>query len=196
MQLGSQLGSGRSRTNNGDMKLARAYRAVLSVGMYERIDKTTVEPHSLLRCVKRYGMLRDSERPEIIGHTAHCNYERVVSKRALRRNLPAILVVCGTDMNELLATVEADHLTETIVEMMMMGLRQIVSLKLARIHATSRHDMQQRLPQMSASLVDQSDARTAAFAQHVTEARCQFDSAGPATNNYDLMTLRSNQRRG
>jgi hypothetical protein len=60
-------------------------------------------------------------------------------------------------MNLPSATIESDHLTDAVLEMMPMRLRQKIDFVHAQVHAAGRNFVQQWLPQMSPRLVDQRD---------------------------------------
>ena len=79
-------------------------------------------------------------------------------------DLAALRVMGRAELDHLRRPVEADHLAEMIAEMMPMRLGEIVQLVLGRIHAARRHRMQQRLPQMGAAALDESDVGKPALA--------------------------------
>jgi hypothetical protein len=71
--------------------------------------------------------------------------------------------------------------------MMPAGLRNVVELVVIHVHAARRKLVQQRLPQMRKRLIEQRYARTATTAQPVSEVRRQFQSAGAAADDHDVM---------
>ena len=92
-------------------------------------------------------------------------------------------------MNLALAAVEPNQLADAIAEMMPMRLRQKIDLMHAEIHAAGRDLVQQRLPQVSAALVDQRHVRQLAPAQLVAEPGYEFEPTGAAANDDNAMEI-------
>src|SRR6476620_4318133 len=92
-------------------------------------------------------------------------------------------------MDLALATIESDHLTDAVLKMVPMRLRQKIDLMHAKIHAAGRDFVQQRLPQMSTRLVDQGDIRPLPASQRVAEPRDKFQPASTAADNNDPMEI-------
>jgi len=84
-------------------------------------------------------------------------------------------------------------------------LGQIVELVLVHVHAAGRNLVQQRLPEMAAGAIHQSNSRStlAAATERVAEPRCQLQPGSAATDHDDLvqrrirgLPIRSNRCRG
>ena len=81
--------------------------------------------------------------------------------------------------------VEAGHLADAIDEAVPVGLRQVVDLVHAQVHAAGGDLVQQRLPEVRALPVDQRDAGLAALAELVAQAGGKLEPAGAAADNDD-----------
>lgn len=73
-----QLGSGCARADDGDVELSRTHRIGLRICANARVDDAMVEPHRLLGCLERDGMLAHSRRAEIIRDAADRDDQRVI----------------------------------------------------------------------------------------------------------------------
>src|SRR5437588_11279991 len=94
-----------------------------------------MESRRLLGRLQADRVLRGAWRAEIVGHAANGQHQSIVRIAARRRDLSAILLDNRTNQNLAPAAVEPDHLSGAIMKVMPMGLRQIIELMMAEIHA-------------------------------------------------------------
>jgi hypothetical protein len=99
------------------------------------VDEPAVESRGFLGCVQADRVLRGAWRAEIIGQAADGQHQSVVRIAARRRHLDAILLDNRSDKHLAPAAVEADHLSGAIMKVVPMGLRQIIELMMAEVHA-------------------------------------------------------------
>lgn len=132
-------------------------------------------------------MSRSAGRAEIVGHAADRDYQRVVGQAGRRRDLAAFVVLRAADQDLTRRPINADHIAETIREMVPVRLRQIIQLMLGAIQAARGHRVQQRLPQMRAAAFHQSDLRAARFRQLVAEPGHEFQAGRAAAHDDDPM---------
>ena len=81
----------------------------------------------------------------------------------------------------------ADHLADAVAEVVPVRLRQVVDLVRAHVHAAGGDLVQLGLPDVGAGAVDQGDVGLAALAQRVAERGGQFEPAGAAADDDDLV---------
>ena len=112
-----------------------------------------------------------------------------------RRDLPPVLVLHRAELKLFGGAVQADHLAVAVGEMVPVRLRQIVQLVLRPPQAAGGDRVQQRLPQMRAGLLDQRDLRLAALAERVAELGHQFQPAGAASGDDDVVQFVGRARR-
>ena len=89
-----------------------------------------VEAAGLLGCLEGDGVCRRPEGSEVIGDAADRHDQRVVVHVSGRRDLAAVLVMHGRELQALMSAVKTDHLAKRIVEVAPLGLRQIVQFVL------------------------------------------------------------------
>src|SRR6185503_6497880 len=104
--------------------------------------------------------------------------------------LAPVLVERQRDFHHFAPAVEPVHLPQLETKMVPACLRPIIERVVIEIHAARRKFVQQRLPEMCARTVNERNARAAASAERVAQARSQLDSARPAPDNYDVMEVR------
>jgi hypothetical protein len=72
------LGSGRARADDDDVQLSWTHRIGLRIRANARVDESMVEPHRLLGCLERDGILAHPRRTEIIRNAADRDDQRVI----------------------------------------------------------------------------------------------------------------------
>ena len=126
---------------------------------------------------------------EVIALAAHGDDQRIVRKASGGvTSFPSSSIV-RSEMNLALAAVEPNQLADAIAEMMPMRLRQKIDLMHTQVHAAGRDLVQERLPQVSAVLVDQRHVRQLAPAQFVAEPGYEFEPTGAAANDDNAMEI-------
>src|SRR5882724_5698254 len=113
---------------------------------------------------------------EIVGHAPDRDHQRVVAHRARRRDLALLIVECGGEAHLLSGAIESDHLAEAIAEGVPMRLGEVVDLVFAGIDAACGHRMQERLPEMGPSTLDQGDRSPRAATKAIAEAGCKLQT--------------------
>ena len=189
VQLGRELDPGGAGADDGDLQLLGPERPRLRMRADAGVDEPAMEALGLLRRVEGDGIVRDPGGAEVVAHAADRDDQRVVGKRAARRDLGAGLVEDRRHLHLAPRAVEPDHLADAIAEVVPMRLRQIVELVVAHVHAAGGDLVEKRLPQMGARLVDERDLGAPAPAQAVAEARRELEPAGAAAHDDDAVAL-------
>src|SRR5271167_380475 len=99
------------------------------------------------------------------------------------------------ELNQLRCPIEADHLAEMIAEMAPMRLGEVVELVLGGIHASRRDDMQQRLPQVGAASLDESDIGESALPEFAPETADELETRRSAADDDDSAAMMVAPRR-
>ncbi len=185
MQLGRELDARRARADDGDVELLGPERLGLQLRADAGVDQAAMEARGLAGRVEHAGVPGGAGRAEVIGDAAHRHHQDVIGLGARRRHLGPVLVEDGRHMHLLPRAVEPDHLADPVAEMVPVGLREIIELVLAKVHAPRRDLVQQRLPEMGALLVEERHQRAAAPAQPVAEPRRELDPARAAAHDQD-----------
>ena len=144
-----------------------------------------VEALRLLGRLERHSVLGGARCAEIIRDAADGDHQRIVAHTARRSDPPPFLVEGRGEMHALAGPIEPNHLAELVAEVVPMGLSQIVELMLARIHATRRDRVQERLPQMRAAPFDEDDLGKPTLAEPVSETRRELEPGGSAADDHD-----------
>jgi hypothetical protein len=123
---------------------------------------------------------------EVIALTAHCNDERVVPERTLRRHLAAGLLVRRGNMHQPPRAVESDHLADPVAKRVPVSLRQVVEFVGAKVHAASGDLVQLGLPDVRSVAVDEGHVDAATHL--VAETRRELESTGAAAHDDDTVS--------
>ena len=190
MQLGGQLRPGGPGPDDRHVELAGTHGLHLAVGPQAGVDDAPVQAAGLLRGVEGNGVLRRPRRSEVIGDAADRHDQRVVGDVSGRRDLAAVLIMHGAELQALVGAVEADHLGIGVVEVAPLGLRQVVQFVLGAPQTACGDGVQQRLPQMGAGAIHQGDPRLAGLAQAQPELGDQFEAGRAAARDHDMMPAR------
>ena len=142
MEFSGKLGAGRAGADDRDVELALTHRAFLRLRAQAGVDQAAVEAPRLRRRFQRHRILRDASCPEIIGHAADRDHQRVVSQGARRRDLTPLVVEGGGEANLFSGAIEPDHLAQAIAEGVPMRLGEVVHLVFAGIDAARSHRVQ------------------------------------------------------
>jgi hypothetical protein len=146
MQLRRKLGTGRTRPDDGDLKLLRAQRLGLRVAANIGIHQSGVKTLGLDRRIERDCMLAHSRGAEIVTFAADGDDQRIVAKTAPRRDLMALLVDVRRERDFAALPIEPGHLADTVTKAMPVRLRQEIDLVHGEIHAPGGDLMQQWFP--------------------------------------------------
>ncbi len=187
MQFGRELRARSTGTDNGHMQLARLHRRILLLGAQACVHQALVETARLLGGFQRHGVLGRTRRAEIVGDTAHRHDQRVVLHGGLRRDFAALVVRGRRQRNHARLPVQADHFAKAIAEAMPVCLRDVVQLVLATAQAAGCNCVQQRLPDMGTTAVNQRNPRTVPAAKFVTQARGQLQPRGTTADDHHMM---------
>ena len=134
-------------------------------------------------------MLSDTRRAEIVRHAAYRDDKRIVGKGSLRRDLLALVVKRGRQINFAVLAVEPDHFAEAKPEIVPVGVREIVDLVLGGIHAAGGDFMKQRLPEMGPGTLDQRNPRLALGRQTVAKARYELEPSGASADDDNMVQI-------
>jgi len=91
---------------------------------------------------QRHRMFRRPRCAEIIGNTADADHQRVIGHAAWGRNLTVFIVNSGTNQDFARLPVNADHWSEAVSEMVVMGLAEIMQLMPVSIQAAGGNGME------------------------------------------------------
>ena len=117
-----------------------------------------------LRAVELDAVLGRARRAKVVGLAAYCYHQGVVGQLLGRGNFTAGVVVAGGQLHGFLLPVHAHQATESELEMVPAGLRQVLDFFGVGVKATGCQLVQQRLPDVGAGGVHQGDFSLAFFA--------------------------------
>ena len=189
MEFGGQLDAGCAGADDRHVQLAGAQRRTLGMGAHAGIDHAHMKAPGVGGRFQLERMLAHARGAEVVALAANSNDQRVVGEGAGRRDLFALFVEIGGDMNEALTAVEPTHLADAEMEAMPVCLRQVADLVLAEVYAAGGDLVQLGFPDVGARAVDQRDVGLAAPPQCVAEARGEFEATGAAADDDDSMQL-------
>ena len=194
MKLRRELGAGCAGADDGEIELPGAHRPGLRVSADQAVDEPLVKPDRLLRRVERDRVLLDSGSSEIIAPAADRDDEAVVLEGARRRDLLAFGIEAGAEMDSAVRPIEADHLADAILEMVLVGLGEVVDGVGPDIHAAGRDFMEQGLPDVSTGAIDERDLGPSALRERVAEPGDELKAGGAAADDDDPVRYRGRSR--
>ena len=187
VQLGGKLDTGGARTDDRHVQLLRPQRRALGVGAHAGIDHAHVEAARVGHRLELERVLAHAGRTEVVALAADRHHQGVVGKRARRRDLRAVLIHEGGDMDLARAAVEPGHAPDAEAEAMPVRLRQVGHLVIADVHAAGRDLVQLGLPDVRALAVDQGDFGRAAAAELAAQSGGQFEATGTTADDHDAV---------
>jgi hypothetical protein len=84
-------------------------------------------------------------------------------------------------------SVETYHLANSIAKAMFAGVSKVIDGMLTNVHTAGRHLVEQRLPNVCAGAIDESDPRFLALTQAVTDLGDKFQSRRATADHNDIM---------
>jgi len=97
-------------------------------------------------------------------------------------------------MDSAVRPIEADHLPDAILEMVLVGLGEVVDGVGPDIHAAGRHFVEQGLPDVSAGAIDERDLGPSASRERVAEPRDELKAGSAAAHDDDPVRHRGGSR--
>jgi hypothetical protein len=154
------------------------------------VDQAAVEAARVVRGLELHRVLRDARRAEVVALAADGDDQRVVADAPRRRDdRPSSSTNGATSTSRALA-IEAGHLADAIVEVVPVGLREVVEVVIVDVHAAGRDLVQLGLPHVGAVALDQGDAARARACRACRRARGQLQAAGPSADDDDPVLCR------
>ena len=115
-------------------------------------------------------MLFHAGRTKVIAAAAYRHHQGVIRNAVLLRDQHAVFIDEGRHMHQALRPVQTVHLAQAVLEMVPMGLRQVVQLVASHVHAASGNFVQLGLPDMGAGFFDERDLGQAFARQGIAQA--------------------------
>ncbi len=124
--------------------------------------------------INGHRMVSRARHAKKVSHAANRQNQGVVGYVPLRQNGMALIVHNRTDNELAVGTVEVEHLPLLKFEMMPARLSDVLELVRMRIHTARCHFMQQRLPKVRSSAIDQDNLSVALLAELVAQTSDQL----------------------
>ena len=186
VQLGGQLDPGGAGADDGHADLALVVAA--RVGAQVVAEQLAVEALGLGGGVEQDAVLGHARCAEIIGAAADGDDQGVVVQAARRYQLAAVLVEGRGQADALGGAVQALQAADLELEVVPLGLGDIVELVLGRVQRAGGHFVQQRFPQVGEIGVNQGDVGLATLAQGAAQTGGELQPAGAAADDNDAMS--------
>ena len=184
-QLGGQLDAGGARADDGDAQLGLLVAARMRREVFGQ--QLAVKAFRLLGRVEKDAVFRRAGGAEVVGHAAYGHDQRVIGQLARGRGFAAVFVEQGLKLDGLGLAVQTAHPADLELEMLPLGLGNVVELVFRLVQRARGDFVQQRLPHVREVAVHQDDLGLPAFAQALAEPRGQLQSAGAAADDHDAM---------
>jgi hypothetical protein len=169
--------------------VAGSPRAARSSARTHAARRRPMEAFGIRRGVERNCALRDAGDSEIVVDAADAEHERVVTNDALGKDLHPVLVADDPEPQLAPLPVEAHDLPLPKPEVVPVGHQEIVDVVDVGVDPARRHFVQQRLPQMRSTVVDERYRRLPAVPERVAEARRERQARGTAPDDNHMMRL-------
>ncbi|MCY1423606.1 hypothetical protein D9M71_393220 [compost metagenome] len=146
VQLGGQFDAGGAGADYGDADLVVG--VLLGVGAQVVAEQLAVEALGLLAGVEEDAVLGRAFGTEVVGGAADRQDQAVVGQLACGHEFAPVLVMGGGQLDDLALAVQPAHAAELELEVVPLGLGDVVQLVLRGVERTGRHFMQQGFPYM------------------------------------------------
>src|SRR5574344_393057 len=184
-KLGGQLHTGSTGTDNGHADLF----VVCGTGVGTQVfaKQALVKVPCVLQAVEKNAMLAGTCGAEVVGQTAHSQHQTVVMNAAAGYQFAALVVEGGGQLDGFGITVKAGKAAQLEIKVVPLGLCQIVELVVGGVERAGSNFVQQGFPDMGQIGVNQGDAGLFAFAKRAAQSGGQFQPAGAAADNDDVL---------
>ncbi|MCY1287042.1 hypothetical protein D9M70_360280 [compost metagenome] len=146
VQFGGQLHAGGAGADYGDADLVVG--VLLGVSAQVVAEQLAMEALRLLAGVEEDAVLGRALGAEIIGGAADRQDQAVVGQLARGHEFAPVLVMGGGQLDDLARAVQPAHAAKLELEVVPLGLGDVVQLVLRGVERTGRHFMQQGFPYM------------------------------------------------
>ena len=144
----------------------------------------------VLAVINKMAVFLNSRNAEVIGHAADGDDQRVIGQRSARDVFLTVFIKAGLGTDLFLDAIYVINPAQPEMEMVPVCLGQIIKFVRVRIQRAGGDFMQQRLPQVGHVRVYEGDPGNAALAQGVTQLCREFQAAGAAADDDNMMWLR------
>ncbi|MNC12755.1 hypothetical protein D3C75_604810 [compost metagenome] len=187
VQFGRQFDASGASADDGHVDLSGAFLLRMGVGAQVLVEQQVVEALGLVARIEEQAVLGRTQGAEVVGPAADRQHQGVIGDLTRRYQLDAGGVVLGFQLDGLARAIEAAHASGLELEVVPLRLGDIVQLVLRGVQRAGGHLVQQWFPDVGEVGVNQGDARLATLAQAAAKAGGQFDPAGAAADNHDVM---------
>ncbi len=188
VKLRRQLHTGGTGPDDGYVQLSFVDGIRLGVGVEIISQQLLMKSVRLIAAVEKHAVFLDTFGAEVVGDAANGDDQGIVAKRAPRNDLVTLLIQCRRHNHLVLGAVQPAHVAEAKTKVTPASQGEIINIIIVGVQRPGGHGMQQRFPDMGQRHVDEGDLGLALFAQLVTKSGGEFQAAGPAADDDDMMS--------